>query len=90
MAFGVTFGMVTVPVNYAAVSSVPPDRAGAAAGITSTSKQIGIGLGVAVSGVLAAGALSPPAGDFTDASRPLWVFTLALGLLIAALGAIGA
>ena len=89
-AFGVTFRMVTVPVNYAAVSSVPPDRAGAAAGITSTSKQIGIGLGVAVSGVLAAGALSPPAGDFTDASRPLWVFTLALGLLIAALGAIGA
>ena len=89
-AFGITFGMVTVPVNYAAVSSVPQDRAGAAAGITSTSKQIGISLGVALSGVLATGALSPPAGDFTTAARPLWVFTLALGLAIAALGTIKA
>jgi EmrB/QacA subfamily drug resistance transporter len=90
VAFGITFGMVTVPVNYAAVSSVPQDRAGSAAGITSTGKQIGISLGVALSGVLATGALSPPAGDFTTAARPLWIFTLALGLAIAALGTIKA
>ena len=90
VAFGITFGMVTVPVNYAAVSSVPQDRAGSAAGITSTGKQIGISLGVALSGVLATGALSPPAGDFTIAARPLWIFTLALGLAIAALGTIKA
>ncbi|MCX6486624.1 MAG: MFS transporter [Mycobacterium sp.] len=89
-AFGITFGMVTVPVNYAAVSSVPQDRAGAAAGITSTSKQIGISLGVALSGVLATGALSPPAGDFTNAARPLWLLTLVLGLAITALGTIRA
>ena len=90
VAFGITFGMVTVPVNYAAVSSVPQDRAGSAAGVTSTGKQIGISLGVALSGVLATGALSPPAGDFTNAARPLWIFTLALGLAIAALGTIKA
>jgi MFS family permease len=90
VAFGITFGMVTVPVNYAAVSSVPQDRAGSAAGVTSTGKQIGISLGVALSGVLATGALSPPAGDFTTAARPLWIFTLALGLAIAALGTIKA
>ena len=89
-AFVITFGMVTVPVNYAAVSCVPQDRAGAAAGITSTSKQIGISLGVALSGVLATGALSPPAGDFTNAARPLWLLTLVLGLAIAALGTIRA
>jgi EmrB/QacA subfamily drug resistance transporter len=86
VAFGITFGMVTVPINYAAVSGMPQDRAGAAAGITSTGKQIGISLGVALSGVLAAGALSPPMGDFTDSADPLWVFTFALGLAIAALG----
>lgn len=86
VAFGITFGMVTVPINYAAVNGMPQDRAGAAAGITSTSKQIGISLGVALSGVLAAGALSPPAGDFTSAADPLWLFTLALGLAIAVLG----
>jgi EmrB/QacA subfamily drug resistance transporter len=86
VAFGITFGMVTVPVNYGAVSGMPQDRAGAAAGITSTSKQVGISLGVALSGVLAAGALSPPDGDFTMSSDPLWLFTLAVGLVIAALG----
>ena len=86
VAFGITFGMVTVPINYAAVSGMPQDRAGAAAGITSTGKQIGISVGVALSGVLAAGALSPPMGDFTDSADPLWVFTFALGLAIAALG----
>ena len=84
-SFGITFGMVTVPVNYVAVDGTPEGRAGAAAGITSTSKQVGISLGVALSGVLAAGALSPPAGDFTESADPLWFFTLALGLLISAL-----
>jgi MFS family permease len=87
-AFGITFGLVTVPINYAAVSGMPQDRAGAAAGITSTSKQVGIALGVALSGVLASGALSPPAGDFTDSADPLWLFTLALGLAIAVLAII--
>jgi EmrB/QacA subfamily drug resistance transporter len=88
VAFGITFGLVTVPINYAAVSGMPQDRAGAAAGITSTSKQIGISLGVALSGVLAAGALSPPMGDFSESSDPLWFFTFALGLAIAALGVV--
>ena len=85
VAFGITFGMVIVPINYAAVNGMPQDRAGAAAGITSTSKQVGISLGVAFSGVLAAGALSPPVGNFTPSADPLWLFTFALGLAIAVL-----
>ena len=88
VAFGITFGMVTVPINYAAVTGMPQDRAGAAAGITSTSKQIGISVGVALSGVLASGALSPPMGDFTASADPLWLFTFALGLAIAVLAII--
>ena len=40
VAFGITFGMVIVPINYAAVNGMPQNRAGAAAGITSTSKQV--------------------------------------------------
>lgn len=88
VAFGITFGMVTVPINHAAVSGMPQDRAGAAAGITSTSKQIGISVGVALSGVLAAGALSPPAGDFTGSADPLWCLTFGLGLAIAAMGVV--
>ena len=84
-AVGIAFGMVTVPVNYTAVSGMPLDRAGTAAGITNTGKQVGISLGVAFSGVLAAGALAPPDGDFADSADPLWVFTFALGLAITAL-----
>lgn len=85
MAFGITFGMVIVPINYAAVNGMPQNRAGAAAGITSTIKQVGISLGVAFSGVLAGGALSPPVGSFTTSADPLWLFTFALGLAIAVL-----
>ena len=88
VAFGITFGMVIVPINYGAVNGMPQDRAGAAAGITSTSKQVGISVGVAFSGVLASGALSPPAGDFTPSADPLWLFTFALGLAIAVLAVI--
>jgi predicted MFS family arabinose efflux permease len=88
VAFGITFGMVTVPINYAAVTGMPHDRAGAAAGITSTSKQIGISVGVALSGVLASGALSPPMGDFTASADPLWLLTFTLGLAIAVLAII--
>ena len=84
-AVGITFGMVSVPVNFAAVSGMPQDRAGAAAGVANTSKQLGISLGVAFSGVLAAGALSPPDGDFAESAEPLWLLTLALGLTITAL-----
>ena len=88
VAFGITFGMVIVPINYAAVNGMPQNRAGAAAGITSTSKQVGISLGVALSGVLAGGALSPPDGSFAASADPLWLFTFALGLAIAALAVI--
>jgi len=88
VAFGITFGMITVPINYAAVTGMPHDRAGAAAGITSTSKQIGISVGVALSGVLASGALSPPMGDFTASADPLWLLTFTLGLAIAVLAII--
>jgi MFS family permease len=88
VAFGVTFGMVIVPINYAAVNGMPQNRAGAAAGITSTSKQVGISLGVALSGVLAGGALSPPDGSFAASADPLWLLTFALGLAIAALAVI--
>jgi EmrB/QacA subfamily drug resistance transporter len=88
VAFGITFGMVIVPINYAAVNGMPQNRAGAAAGITSTSKQVGISLGVAFSGVLAAGALSPPVGSFATSADPLWLFTFALGLAIAVLAVV--
>ncbi|MFD1932928.1 MFS transporter [Nonomuraea mangrovi] len=61
--FGVGFGMVNAPITNTAVSGMPREQAGVAASIASTSRQIGISLGVAVIGsVIAATGPASPAG----------------------------
>ncbi len=51
-AFGIGFGTVNTPITTAAVSGMPLDRAGAASAVASTSRQLGISLGVALCGLL--------------------------------------
>ncbi|MDQ0809057.1 EmrB/QacA subfamily drug resistance transporter [Streptomyces sp. B3I7] len=54
--FGVGFGFVNPPITDTAVSGLPRDRAGVAAAIAATGRQVGAALGIAVTGaVLAAG-----------------------------------
>ena len=48
--FGVGFGMVNAPITNTAVSGMPPSQAGLAAAVTSTSRQVGTTIGVAVIG----------------------------------------
>lgn len=50
--FGVGFGMVNAPITNTAVSGMPLDRAGAAASVASTSRQVGVSIGVALCGAL--------------------------------------
>ncbi|QIS11810.1 MFS transporter [Nocardia arthritidis] len=50
--FGIGFGSVNAPITTAAVSGMPLDRAGAAAAVASTSRQVGVSIGVALCGVL--------------------------------------
>jgi MFS family permease len=50
--FGIGFGMVNAPITTAAVSGMPLDRAGAAAAVASTSRQVGVSIGVALCGAL--------------------------------------
>ena len=83
--YGIGFGMVNAPVTNAAVSGMPQDRAGAAAATTSTSRQVGVSIGVALCGSLAGAALSGSAEQFAAAARPLWWVSIALGLCIVAL-----
>ncbi|MFD0686714.1 MFS transporter [Actinomadura fibrosa] len=75
--FGIGFGMLNAPITNTAVSGMPRAQAGVAAGVASTSRQVGQALGVAVIGaVLAAGTGSGPdaASRFTAAARPAyWV-----------------
>ncbi|MGV0852024.1 MFS transporter [Mycolicibacterium phlei] len=84
--YGIGFSMVNAPVTNAAVSGMPTDRAGAASAIASTSRQVGVSIGVALCGSVAGGALTAAGGDFATAARPLWIIGGALGVLITVLG----
>ncbi|TFV56215.1 DHA2 family efflux MFS transporter permease subunit [Mycobacterium sp. PS03-16] len=84
--YGIGFSMVNAPITNAAVSGMPLDRAGAASAVTSTSRQIGVSIGVALCGSVAGGALAGTATDFAAAARPLWFVCIGLGVVITALG----
>ena len=56
--FGIGFSMVNAPITNSAVSGMPLDRAGAASAVTSTSRQIGVSIGVALCGSVAGAALA--------------------------------
>jgi MFS family permease len=83
--FGIGFSMVNAPITNAAVSGMPLDRAGAASAVTSTSRQIGVSIGVALCGSVAGAALSGT-GSFAASARPLWLVCVGLGVVVAVLG----
>ncbi|WP_174266901.1 MFS transporter [Mycolicibacterium sediminis] len=84
--FGIGFSMVNAPITNAAVSGMPLDRAGAASAVTSTSRQIGVSIGVALCGSVAGAALNGSGADFADAARPLWFVCVAMGVVVFVLG----
>jgi len=85
--FGLGFALVSPAIANTAVSEMPPAEAGVAAAVATTSRQIGITLGVAVFGALAGTGASGTIGrDFAHASRPGWWIVAGLGLIVAALG----
>ena len=84
--FGIGFSMVNAPITTAAVSGMPTDRAGAASAVASTSRQVGVSLGVAVCGSIAGAALATMGADFAVAARPLWIICAVLGVTIIVLG----
>jgi EmrB/QacA subfamily drug resistance transporter len=87
LVFGVGCGLVNAPITNTAVSGMPISQAGVAAGIASTSRQVGSALGVAVGGSAVVSALhgSLRAG-FVDASRVGWWIIAGCGLAIMLLG----
>jgi EmrB/QacA subfamily drug resistance transporter len=84
--FGVGFSMVNAPITTAAVSGMPTDRAGAASAVASTSRQVGVSLGVALCGSVAGAALATAGADFAVAAQPLWYICAVLGVAILVLG----
>jgi EmrB/QacA subfamily drug resistance transporter len=84
---GVGSGFVTPPVTYTTVSGMPRAQAGVAASITSTSRQIGATLGVAILGSMVAvtgrGTLH---SEFAAKSHTAWWTLAGCGVVILVLG----
>jgi EmrB/QacA subfamily drug resistance transporter len=85
--FGVGSGLVNPPITNTAVSGMPPAQAGVAGAVASTSRQVGVTLGVATLGAVAGGGLSGDIGrGFAEATRPAWWIMAGLGLAVSVVG----
>ena len=84
LLFGVGMGFENPPITNTAVSGMPGAQAGVAAAIASTSRQVGMTLGVAVIGAISGGAVagSGIGRSFASATHPGWWIIFALGTLI--------
>jgi EmrB/QacA subfamily drug resistance transporter len=78
--FGLGLGFVNAPITNTAVSGMPRAQAGVAAAIATTSRQVGMTLGVAVVGAIGASAAVP------SASSASWLTLTACGGVVLGLG----
>jgi EmrB/QacA subfamily drug resistance transporter len=84
--FGLGFGLVNPPITNTAVSGMPSSQAGVAAAVASTSRQVGMTLGVAIVGAVAGAGASTLGGEFTAATHPGWWIIVGFGLGVLVLG----
>ena len=87
MIFGLGSGLVNPPITNTAVSGMPPSQAGVAGAIASTSRQVGMTLGVAILGAIAGAGITATIGKgFAEATHSGWWIIAALGLSVVVLG----
>jgi EmrB/QacA subfamily drug resistance transporter len=85
--FGLGFGLINPAITNAAVSGMPPSRAGVAAGVASAGRQVGATLGVAVLGsVVTARIVGPVSTGFVSAAHLGWLIMAATGLTLFVIG----
>ena len=85
--FGIGFGMVNAPITNTAVAGMPRSQAGVAAGVASTSRQIGQALGVAVVGSAVISALHGSLwAGFAEASAIGWWIITGCGAAVLGIG----
>jgi EmrB/QacA subfamily drug resistance transporter len=85
--FGLGAGLVNPPISNTAVSGMPAAQAGVAAAVASTSRQVGMTLGVAVIGAIAGGTITGAIGPaFAGATHPGWWVVGVLGAAVLVLG----
>lgn len=85
--FGIGIGMINPPITNTAVSGMPGAQAGVAAAVASTSRVVGVTLGIAVIGAVSGGNLGSRIGpSFAGATHPGWAIIVGLGAAILVLG----
>lgn len=84
--FGIGFGAVNAPITNSAVGGMPRHRAGAAAAVASTSRQVGVSIGVALAGSITGVAASGIGPDFSSDMHPMWVLVVVFSAVILSLG----
>jgi EmrB/QacA subfamily drug resistance transporter len=81
--FGIGLGLVNAPITNTAVSGMPPAQVGSAAAIASTSRQVGVSLGVAIAGTLSGvGSVAVVGPGFAEATHPVWWTIVGLAFVI--------
>jgi EmrB/QacA subfamily drug resistance transporter len=79
LLIGTGFGFANAPVTNTAVSGLPRARAAVAGAITTTARQVGSAIGIAIAGGLAAGATPD---SLAQASHPGWLIVAACSLFL--------
>jgi EmrB/QacA subfamily drug resistance transporter len=86
---GLGLAMVNPPITNAAVSGMPAAQAGVASAVASTSRLVGVTLGVAVCGAIAGGAETGSLGPgFAEATHPAWWLLACLGMVVLIVGGV--
>jgi len=87
VVFGIGSGLVNAPITNTAVSGMPRSQAGVAAGLASTSRQVGSALGVAVAGSAVLSALHGSLRmGFAEASHVGWWIIAGCGVAVLLVG----
>ncbi|WHU46236.1 MFS transporter [Gordonia sp. L191] len=84
--FGIGFGAINAPITNSAVSGMPRHRAGAASAVASTSRQVGVSIGVALAGSITGVAASGIGPEFTADMHPMWILVVIFSAIILVLG----
>jgi EmrB/QacA subfamily drug resistance transporter len=79
LCIGIGVGFANAPITNTAVSGLPLARAGVAGGVTSTARQVGAAVGIALAGGLIAGARPE---TLSAAIRPGWLIVATCGLFL--------
>jgi hypothetical protein len=85
-AMGLGNSAVSAPITHTAVAGMPPAQAGVAAGVSSTTRQVGQTIGVAVAGVTIAAVPAGHTQQLAAATHTGWWLIAAYGLTILVLG----